>query len=114
MTTQKTQETTQTITKNINKFNNSFSQNDNGRLIGNLIKIAPEKQNSDIYNVALATENPYTGTEMHFLKASGDEADKLLHAKKNDMIDLSYKVVSKIVDKQNLVSLNVVTCEVIG
>lgn len=113
MTTQKTQET-KTITKTINKFNNSFCQNDNGRLIGNLIKIAPEKQDASVYNVALATENPYTGTEMHFLKASGDEADKLLHAKKNDMIDLSYKVVSKIVNKQNLISLNIVTCEVIG
>lgn len=106
-------------------FDDSYSIANKGTLTGTLVKIAPEKNNSKIVNVAVTTYNSYTKKNtMHFLKASDEgtskrpNATKLLNATKGDHVDLDVKMVSHYVDtkngKRNIMEMHVVNVEVLG
>lgn len=124
-------ETTTTVKKqeyatlNPSIFDDSYSIANKGTLTGTLVKVAPDKNNSKIVNVAVATYNCYTKkNDMHFLKASNEgtskrpNATELLNATKGDNVDLDVKMVSHYVDtkagKRNIMEMHVVNVEVLG
>lgn len=124
-------ETTTTVKKqeyatlNPSIFDDSYSIANKGTLTGTLVKVAPDKNNSKIVNVAVATYNSYTKkNDMHFLKASNEgtskrpNATELLNSKKGDNVDLDVKMVSHYIDtkdgKRNIMEMHVVNADVLG
>lgn len=124
-------ETTTTVKKqeyatlNPSIFDDSYSIANKGTLTGTLVKVAPDKNNSKIVNVAVATYNSYTKkNDMHFLKASNEgtskrpNATELLNSKKGDNVDLDVKIVSHYIDtkdgKRNIMEMHVVNADVLG
>lgn len=124
-------ETTTTVKKqeyatlNPSIFDDSYSIANKGTLTGTLVKVAPDKNNSKIVNVAVATYNSYTKkNDMHFLKASNEgtskrpNATELLNSTKGDNVDLDVKMVSHYIDtkdgKRNIMEMHVVNADVLG
>lgn len=106
-------------------FDDSYSIANKGTLTGTLVKVAPDKNNSKIVNVAVATYNSYTKkNDMHFLKASDEgtskrpNATELLNATKGDNVDLDVKMVSHYINtkdcKRNIMEMHVVNADVLG
>lgn len=94
-------------------FDKKYTPNNTGRLIGHIVKVV--KEEDGIVNVALTTDNPYTKNyDMHFAKATGKEAETLLSAAKNDVVDMTLKAVSHFIDKRDVIEMHVVTCDLIG